>query len=106
MEWWTHLWLNEGFATFMEYLAINNCYPEWRIFDEFIGSTFYRALDLDGLDSSHAIEVPVGHPSEIDEIFDTISYCKGLGSANCLQKTRSETGFLAQNLDRLLDRYF
>lgn len=77
MEWWTHLWLNEGFATFMEYLCIDNIYPEWEIFDEFIGSALYNALNLDAMDSSHAIEVPVGHPSEIDEIFDAISYCKG-----------------------------
>jgi len=93
MEWWTHLWLNEGFATFMEYLAIDNCYPEWRIFDEFIGSTFYRALDLDGLDSSHAIEVPVGHPSEIDEIFDTISYCKGASVIRMLYEWIGDAAF-------------
>ena len=67
----------EGFATFMEYLCIDAVYPEWQIFDEFIGSAFYNALNLDAMDSSHPIEVPVGHPSEIDEIFDAISYCKG-----------------------------
>ena len=36
-----------------------------------------RALNLDGLDNSHPIEVPVGHPDEVGEIFDAISYCKG-----------------------------
>merc|ERR1712176_193328 len=44
MEWWTHLWLNEGFASFMEYLCIDAIYPEWEIFDEFIGSAFYNAI--------------------------------------------------------------
>ena len=34
-------------------------------------------MDLDALDNSHAIEVPVGHPDEVDEIFDLISYSKG-----------------------------
>ena len=34
-------------------------------------------MDLDALDNSHAIEIPVGHPDEIDEIFDAISYSKG-----------------------------
>ena len=38
---------------------------------------FSRALELDALDNSHPIEVPVGHPEEVDEIFDAISYCKG-----------------------------
>ena len=33
MEWWTHLWLNEGFATFMEHLCVDNLFPQWRTFD-------------------------------------------------------------------------
>jgi len=34
------------------------------------------ALYSDGLSSSHPISVPVNDPSEIGEIFDTISYEK------------------------------
>ena len=45
-----------------------------------------RALQLDALDSSHPIEVPVGHPAEIDEIFDAISYEKG---NNTISDTKS-----------------
>ncbi|XP_017485790.1 PREDICTED: puromycin-sensitive aminopeptidase-like protein [Rhagoletis zephyria] len=77
MEWWTHLWLNEGFANFMEYLCIDKLFPEYNIGKLFVCYEFLRALQLDGLDSSHPIEVPVGHPAEIDEIFDAISYAKG-----------------------------
>ena len=44
---------------------------------------FSRALELDALDNSHPIEVPVGHPEEVDEIFDAISYCKGGVSFSC-----------------------
>ena len=96
MEWWTHLWLNEGFASFMEYLVVDKYFPEYRIWDQFVAQDTARALELDALRSrsiechtannctlytfffiSHAIEVPVGHPSEIDEIFDLISYSKG-----------------------------
>eukprot|EP00300_Choanocystis_sp_HF-7_P010283 c16873_g1_i2.p1 GENE.c16873_g1_i2~~c16873_g1_i2.p1 ORF type:complete len:898 (+),score=222.66 c16873_g1_i2:34-2694(+) len=77
MEWWTHLWLNEGFARFMEFLAVNHVFPEWRVWDEFVYSVFNTALSLDMLASSHPVEVPVNHPDEINEIFDTISYAKG-----------------------------
>lgn len=30
-EWWTHLWLNEGFASWIEYLAVDHCFPEWDV---------------------------------------------------------------------------
>uniref|UniRef100_A0A3P9QDP2 Aminopeptidase n=1 Tax=Poecilia reticulata TaxID=8081 RepID=A0A3P9QDP2_POERE len=77
MEWWTHLWLNEGFASWIEYLCVDHCFPEYDIWTQFVSADYTRALDLDALDSSHPIEVNVGHPSEVDEIFDAISYSKG-----------------------------
>ncbi|CAF3529462.1 unnamed protein product [Rotaria sordida] len=77
MDWWTDLWLNEGFATWIEYLAVDKCYPEFDIWTQFVADTFARFLIPDALKSSHPIEVPIGHPAEIDEIFDAISYSKG-----------------------------
>ncbi|XP_034043789.1 puromycin-sensitive aminopeptidase isoform X2 [Thalassophryne amazonica] len=77
MEWWTHLWLNEGFASWIEYLCVDHCFPEYDIWTQFVSADYTRALDLDALDNSHPIEVKVGHPSEVDEIFDAISYSKG-----------------------------
>lgn len=77
MEWWTHLWLNEGYASFVEFLCVEHLFPEYDIWTQFVTDTYIRALELDALNSSHPIEIPVGHPSEIDEIFDDISYNKG-----------------------------
>lgn len=77
MEWWTHLWLNEGYASFVEFLCVNKLFPEYDIWTQFVADMYTRALELDCLKNSHPIEVPVGHPSEIDEIFDEISYAKG-----------------------------
>ncbi|XP_063975639.1 puromycin-sensitive aminopeptidase isoform X2 [Diachasmimorpha longicaudata] len=77
MEWWTHLWLNEGYASFVEFLCVAHLFPEFDIWTQFVTDTYIKALELDGLKNSHPIEVPVGHPSEIDEIFDDISYNKG-----------------------------
>lgn len=77
MEWWTHLWLNEGYASFVEFLCVNHLFPEYDIWTQFVNDTYIKALELDCLQNSHPIEVPVGHPSEIDEIFDDISYNKG-----------------------------
>ena len=44
---------------------------------QFVSGTLIAALELDALENSHPIEVEVGHPSEVDEIFDNISYNKG-----------------------------
>ncbi|CUG87639.1 aminopeptidase, putative [Bodo saltans] len=77
MEWWKELWLNEAFATWVEYFAVDVLFPEWNIFTQFVNDETGRALSLDALRSSHAVEVDVVNAQEIDEIFDAISYCKG-----------------------------
>lgn len=77
MRWWTDLWLNEGFASWIEYLAVDHIFPEWQIWTQFIANEQQRAFKLDALEHTHPIEVPVRHPDEIRTIFDTISYSKG-----------------------------
>ncbi len=77
MEWWTDLWLNEGFATWAEYFAVDSMHPEFQIWNSYLNSGLMPALALDRLVSSHPVEVEVMHPGQIDEIFDAISYSKG-----------------------------
>lgn len=84
MEWWTHLWLNEGFATWVSYLAADSLFPEWKIWTQFLDEST-EGLRLDGLEESHPIEVEINHASEIDEIFDAISYRKGAAVIQMLQ---------------------
>ncbi|DAZ98419.1 TPA: hypothetical protein N0F65_000133 [Lagenidium giganteum] len=87
MEWWTGLWLNEGFAHFMEYDAVDHLFPEWKVWDSFVQKTMMgSALHKDCLHSSHPIEVEVNHPSEADEIFDAISYAKGASLVRMLSE--------------------
>ena len=31
MEWWDDLWLNEGFARFVQYIGTDHFYPEWKM---------------------------------------------------------------------------
>jgi len=57
MEWWTHLWLNEGFATWIEFLCVDYTHPEYEIWNTFISREYSAALSLDALANSHPIEV-------------------------------------------------
>ncbi len=93
MEWWTHLWLSEGFASFIEYLAIDHIFPEWDIWTQFVAMETGEALSLDSLKNTHPIEVKVGHPSEISEIFDKVSYSKGASVLRMLWKYLGEKNF-------------
>ncbi|MCL4366479.1 M1 family metallopeptidase [Patescibacteria group bacterium] len=93
MEWWTHLWLNEGFASFIEYLAIDHIFPSWDIWTQFVATELSDAFSLDSLKNTHPIEVEVGHPSEISEIFDKVSYAKGASVLRMLWKYLGEKDF-------------
>ena len=77
MKWWNDLWLNESFATFMATKIVDEFYPEWDLWDQFLDDAMNTAMSLDSLKTSHPIDVNVNHPSEIRSIFDSISYDKG-----------------------------
>jgi aminopeptidase N len=85
MRWWTDLWLNESFASWMAYLAIDHLFPEWQYWTQFIVDEQGLALKLDALEHTHPIVVEVKHPDEIRTIFDAISYEKGASVLLMLQ---------------------
>lgn len=77
MSWWDGLWLNEGFAAFMEHFATDELFPEYKIWEQFTTDAFGAAQRLDALKSSHPVIVPIKHAEEVEQVFDAISYCKG-----------------------------
>ena len=93
MQWWTHLWLNEGFASYIEYLAVDHVFPKWDIWTQFLQSDFGSALSADGLKHTHPIEVEVHHPSEISAVFDAVSYSKGASIIRMLAEYLGEKDF-------------
>jgi len=77
MAWWDDLWLNEGFASWCENYAADQIFPNYQMWDQFGSDTLAAALRLDGLKTSHPIQVPIREAEEVEEVFDAISYCKG-----------------------------
>lgn len=77
MKWWDDLWLNESFATFMAYKAMDSIFPEWEVWTDFLLSETSRAFTRDSLTTTHPIHVEVESDEKVEEIFDDISYGKG-----------------------------
>jgi aminopeptidase N len=77
MRWWSDLWLNESFASWMSYLAVDHLFPDWKVWVQFIVDEQGYALKIDALENTHPIQVTINHPDEIRTIFDAISYEKG-----------------------------
>nr|XP_054766252.1 aminopeptidase N-like [Lytechinus pictus] len=75
--WWDDLWLNEGFATYVEgSIGVNHAEPSWLMREQFVTIDLQSVFEPDALGTSHPVQVPVNHPDEINEIFDSISYSK------------------------------
>lgn len=78
MKWWNDLWLNESFASLMEYIAIDHIYPEFNIWDEYELGYVASALKRDSMPGVQSVQQEVETPDEIATLFDSaIVYAKG-----------------------------
>ncbi|MBD3243908.1 MAG: hypothetical protein GF331_25170 [Chitinivibrionales bacterium] len=93
MEWWDDLWLNEAFATYIAFKAVDHFFPEWHIWDDFVEADTGRAFAMDMLASTHPIAVTVRTPNEVEEIFDHISYGKGASVLRMVEHFIGEDAF-------------
>uniref|UniRef100_A0A8C1L5V8 Aminopeptidase n=1 Tax=Cyprinus carpio TaxID=7962 RepID=A0A8C1L5V8_CYPCA len=103
MQWWNDLWLNEGFAKFMEFVSVNITNPELQVEDYFLEKCF-EAMEVDSLSSSHPVSTPVENPAQIQEMFDDVSYDKGACILNMLREFLTPDAFKL-GIVRYLKRY-
>ncbi|HWP84323.1 MAG TPA: M1 family metallopeptidase [Terriglobia bacterium] len=104
MQWWTDLWLNEGFASYMGPKATDHRFPSWDIWTQYLTDDYLAALHEDSLKSTHPVEVPVKNPHEIREVFDAISYSKGSVVNRMVEHYLGEDSF-RQGLNRYLSSH-
>ncbi len=94
MAWWDDLWLNESFATIMEYYATDTLYPELKAWQDFFTGYCVAALRRDCLPGVQAVKQEVNDPAEIATLFDSaIVYAKGARLILMLLQLMGESNF-------------
>ncbi|KAF3693482.1 Glutamyl aminopeptidase [Channa argus] len=106
MDWWDDLWLNEGFASFFEYIGVENAEPTWGMRNIMIISDVLPVMVDDALISSHPIIVNVSTPAEITSVFDAISYNKGASILRMLEDWMGKDTFRDGCRKYLVDYHF
>jgi aminopeptidase N len=84
MKWWDDIWLNEGFATWMESKPVEAFKPEWNVNLDDVSSTG-STLNVDALANTRPIHQAAETPAQIQELFDGIAYGKAAAVLRMLE---------------------
>jgi aminopeptidase N len=76
LGWWDNVWLNEGFATWMENKATDHFNPTWEVWPRQHADREH-AMAQDALSTTHPIQQVIHDETEANSAFDGISYQKG-----------------------------
>jgi aminopeptidase N len=87
MNWWDDLWLNEGFASWMENKASYDLNPGWFARESAVSEDREGALALDATSATHPIIRHVETVDQIGEAFDNITYQKGQAVITMIEST-------------------
>ncbi|XP_027211487.2 aminopeptidase N [Penaeus vannamei] len=85
-KWWTDIWLNEGFASYVEYIGVNHVEPEWKVLEQFVVRRIHDVFTVDSLESSH----PIRH-NALNA--DRIAYDKGSSIIRMMSNFLNENTF-------------
>ena len=103
MRWWDDLWLNEGFANWMQSKPVKAWKPEWHLeLDEVHDNQ--TAMSLDALQSTRPIRSKAETPAEINEMFDPIAYDKGAAVLRMIEAWVGEEAFRT-GVNAYVDQY-
>ncbi|XP_063887273.1 aminopeptidase N-like isoform X2 [Scylla paramamosain] len=96
-RWWTDIWLNEGFASYLEYTGVDHVEPSWKIMEQFVLNRIQGMFTADSLASSH----PIRHNAEHA---DKIAYDKGSSIIRMMSHFLGEAAF-RRGLTEYLHRF-
>ena len=94
MAWWDDLWLNEGFASWMEVKAVDHFYPQWRLWLQ-AQSLLQPAMRIDAANGTHPVITPIKDVLQASSAFDSITYVKGGAVLRMLEAFVGEDTFRA-----------
>ncbi len=104
MAWWDDLWLNEGFASWMEGKTAADLHPEWKSDAQAISTERERAMGLDATAATHPIVRHVETVEQIGAAFDGITYAKGQAVIGMMESTLGSDPFRA-GIRRYMAKY-
>ncbi|XP_052903124.1 aminopeptidase N-like [Anopheles moucheti] len=84
-EWWTYVWLNEGFANYFEYYITSQLEPAWKFWDQFIVSNVHSALSKDCHSSARPMNYYATDPAILNELYDYVVYAKSASVIRMIQ---------------------
>ncbi len=104
MNWWSDIWLNESFATFMSFRILDRIYPDFDSWSEFLPRWSAAAFRGDSLRSTHPIFQSIESTDQINQIFDDITYGKGASVLRMLERYLGEETF-RKGINAYLERF-
>jgi aminopeptidase N len=92
MAWWDGLWLNEGFASWMQNKVMDKFHPEWHVWLQGLNGK-QAAMGDDARDGTHPIITPIHDVLQASGAFDSITYVKGAAVIRTLESYLGEDAF-------------
>jgi len=92
MAWWDDIWLNEGFASWMQTKAMERFHPEWKPWLDTL-SWREEVMGTDARLGTHPIVTPIHDVLQAGTAFDDITYGKGQQAIRTVETYAGEDAF-------------
>ena len=105
MKWWSDIWLNEGFATYVASLGVDHVFPSYLAKESLVHNSVQFAMQADVLETSRPLSFPVETGPEVAAMFDTLTYYKGASIIRMMNASLPQ-GTLLKGLTKYLEHQY